>query len=91
MSDLFDVSKETLLITGAFAGAGAAIRPCAVGAWRRGGAGGAADRQAEESGKEIRGKGGRAAAVQMDVTETASIGKALAFAPRNDVSGAAPP
>jgi 3-oxoacyl-[acyl-carrier protein] reductase len=47
--------------------------------------------KSEESGKEIKGKGGRAAAVQMDVTETASIGKALAFAPRNDVSGAAPP
>ena len=91
MSDLFDVSKETILITGAFAGAGAAIRPCAVGAWCRGSAGGAANCQAEESGRRDKGKGGRAAAVQMDVTDTASIGKALAFAPRNDVSGAAPP
>jgi NADP-dependent 3-hydroxy acid dehydrogenase YdfG len=41
--------------------------------------------------EETKGKGGRAAAVQVDVTDTASIGKALAFAPRNDLSGAAPP
>ena len=63
MSDLFDVSKETILVTGASQGLGAAVRAGAVGAWRRGRAGGAADRQAESLEDEITGEGGRAAAV----------------------------
>ena len=75
MSDLFDVSKETILITGACRGWGGNSRGCCPRMARRG-AGGAPDRETEGLEEEIRGKGGRAAAVQMDVTDMASIGKA---------------
>jgi NAD(P)-dependent dehydrogenase (short-subunit alcohol dehydrogenase family) len=77
MSDLFDVRKEIILITGASQGLGrqfarvlAAHGAAVVLAARQG-----AKLKALE--EEIRGKGGRAAAVQMDVTDVASIGNAL--------------
>jgi NAD(P)-dependent dehydrogenase (short-subunit alcohol dehydrogenase family) len=77
MSDLFDVRKEIILITGASQGLGrqfarilAAHGAAVVLAARQ-----VAKLKALE--EEIRSKGGRAAAVQMDVTDVASIGKAL--------------
>src|SRR5437764_12683829 len=77
MSDLFDVRQETILITGASQGLGrqfarvlAAHGASVVLAARQ-----TAKLQSLE--EEIRGKGGRAAAVQMDVTELGSIAKAI--------------
>jgi NAD(P)-dependent dehydrogenase (short-subunit alcohol dehydrogenase family) len=77
MSELFDVRQETILITGASQGLGrhfarvlAAHGAAVVLAARQ-----TAKLQSLE--EEIRGKGGRAAAVQMDVTELGSIAKAI--------------
>src|SRR4051794_27956309 len=77
MSELFDVRQETILITGASQGLGrqfarvlAAHGAAVVLAARQ-----TAKLQSLE--EEIRGKGGRAAAVQMDVTELGSIAKAV--------------
>jgi 3-oxoacyl-[acyl-carrier protein] reductase len=77
MSDLFDVSKETVLVTGASQGLGrqfarvlAAHGAAVVLAARQ-----TAKLKALEA--EIRGRGGRAAAVQLDVTDTASIARAV--------------
>ena len=78
MSDLFDVSQETILVTGASQGLGRQFARVLAGAWRGGGAGGAADRQTEKP-RRRRSKP-RAAAPprsQMDVTDTAAIAKAL--------------
>src|SRR6266851_6150993 len=77
MPDIFDVSKEIILVTGASQGLGrqfarvlAAHGAAVVLAARQ-----TAKLKALE--EEIRGKGGRAAAVQMDVTDIASIANAL--------------
>jgi NAD(P)-dependent dehydrogenase (short-subunit alcohol dehydrogenase family) len=77
MTDLFDVSKEIILVTGASQGLG---RQFARVLSRRGAAIVLAARQTANLKSlelEILGQGGRAVAVQMDVTDTAAIGKAI--------------
>jgi NAD(P)-dependent dehydrogenase (short-subunit alcohol dehydrogenase family) len=77
MSDLFDVSKEIVFITGASQGIG---RQFARVLSAHGAAVVLAARQTTKLKSledEIRGQGGRAVAVQMDVTEVASIAKAI--------------
>lgn len=77
MSDLFDVSREVILITGASQGLG---RQFARVLSARGAAVALAARQTSKLKAledEIKAKGGRAAAVQMDVTSTASIAQAI--------------
>lgn len=77
MSDPFDVSNEIILITGASQGLG---RQFARVLAARGAAVVLAARQTaklKSLEEEIRTKGGRAAAVQMDVADIASIGKGL--------------
>ncbi|MEK9279500.1 MULTISPECIES: SDR family oxidoreductase [unclassified Bradyrhizobium] len=77
MSDLFDVSKETILVTGASQGLGRQFARVLAAH------GAAVALAARQTGKlksleeEIRGKGGRAAAVALDVTDTASIAGAV--------------
>jgi 3-oxoacyl-[acyl-carrier protein] reductase len=77
MSDLFDVAHETILITGASQGLGRQFARVLAAH------GAAVVLAARQAGKlksledEIRGKGGRAAAVALDVTDTASIAKAV--------------
>jgi NAD(P)-dependent dehydrogenase (short-subunit alcohol dehydrogenase family) len=77
MSDLFDVSKEIILVTGASQGLG---RQFARVLSARGAAVALAARQTAKLKSledEIRANGGRAVAVQMDVTDTASIAGAI--------------
>jgi NAD(P)-dependent dehydrogenase (short-subunit alcohol dehydrogenase family) len=77
MSDLFDVSQEVILVTGASQGLG---RQFARVLSAHGAAVALAARQTEKLKsleEEIRGRGGRAVAVQMDVTDMASIPKAF--------------
>src|SRR3982074_588323 len=77
LPDIFDVSKEIILVTGASQGLG---RQFARVLSAHGAAVVLAARQTAKLKSledEIRGKGGRAAAVQMDITDTASIGKAI--------------
>jgi NADP-dependent 3-hydroxy acid dehydrogenase YdfG len=77
MSDLFDVSKEIILITGASQGLGQQFARVLSAH------GAAVVLAARQTAKlksledEIRGLGRRAVAVQMDVTDTASIGKSI--------------
>jgi 3-oxoacyl-[acyl-carrier protein] reductase len=77
MPGLFDLSKEIILVTGASQGLG---RQFARVLSAHGAAVVLAARQTEKLKSledEIKGQGGRAAAVQMDVTDTASIAKAI--------------
>ncbi len=77
MPDLFDVSQEVVLVTGASQGLG---RQFARVLSAHGAAVVLAARQTaklQSLEQEIRGRGGRAAAVEMDVTDTASISKAI--------------
>src|SRR3981189_2228817 len=77
MPDIFDVSKEIILVTGASQGLG---RQFARVLSAHGAAVVLAARQTAKLKSledEIRGQGGRAAAVQMDVTDLASIGTAI--------------
>ena len=77
MSDLFDVSKEIVLVTGASQGLG---RQFARVLAAHGAAVALAARQTaklKSLEEEIRGKGGHAAAVQMDVTDNGSIAAAI--------------
>lgn len=77
MSDIFDLSKETILVTGASQGLG---RRFARVLAERGAAVVLAARQTEKLRsleQEIKDKGGRAAAVQMDVTQIAGLAAAV--------------
>src|ERR1700724_3371906 len=77
MPGLFDVSKEIILVTGASQGLG---RQFARVLSAHGAAVVLAARQTpnlKSLEAEIAGQGGRAVAVQMDVTDTASIAKAI--------------
>lgn len=77
MSDLFDVSAETILITGASQGLGRQFARLLAG---RGAAVVLAARQVDKLKSleaEIRGNGGRAAAVALDVADTGAIARAV--------------
>jgi len=77
MSDLFDVSREVILITGASQGLGRQFARVLAAH------GAAVALAARQTGKlkaledEIKAKGGRAVAVEMDVTSTASIARGM--------------
>jgi NAD(P)-dependent dehydrogenase (short-subunit alcohol dehydrogenase family) len=77
MSDLFDVSKEVILVTGASQGLG---RQFARVLSAPGAAVALAARQTSKLKSleyEIRSRGGRAVAIEMDVTDIGSIGSAI--------------
>jgi len=77
MSDIFDVSKETILVTGASQGLGRQFARVLAG---RGAAVVLAARQIDklkDLEQDIASKGGRAVAVQLDVTDLSSTASAL--------------
>jgi len=77
MADLFDVSKEVVLVTGASQGLGRSFARLLAS---QGAAVVLAARQTdklESLAAEIKGKGGRAAAIRMDVTDAVSIARAF--------------
>lgn len=83
MADLFDVSEETILVTGASQGLG---RQFARVLAAHGASVALAARQTDKLKsleEEIRGTGGRAAAVALDVTDTASIARSMRRKPRS--------
>ena len=77
MSDLFDVSREVVLVTGASQGLGRQFARVLAGHGAAVALGARQTTKLESLAKEIAAAGGRAVAVPMDVTDKVSIASAL--------------